>query len=166
MTRARAITPILLSVVGMLCVACNTLPTQTQHPGVCGIGLVIWLRHPASSQYQYFTIDDGLFAYGAGRDALNLKTSWQIQLSSEQCAAVCKIAADGQWLSKSPPTGSGAERQVTADIAVVWGGGQQQFVVVGDNESVREMTDILSAIADARFQRMLDRFPEAGKQPQ
>lgn len=65
--------------------SCNTLPTQERNFGKCGIGLVIWLRQPKTSQYQYFTIEGGVFAYGAGVTALNMKTFWQTDLSIEQC---------------------------------------------------------------------------------
>ncbi|NBX36251.1 MAG: hypothetical protein EBR10_03375 [Planctomycetes bacterium] len=61
------------------------------------------------------------------------------------------------------PVPEGGDR--LADVAVMWEGGQRQFAASGDDPSVREAVAMLSQIAAARFQRQLDRLPEAGKQP-
>ena len=145
--------------------SCNTLPTQERNFGKCGIGLVIWLRQPKTSQYQYFTIDGGVFAYGAGVTALNMKTFWQTDLSVEQCQKIRQCAQDGGWFSESPPSSSPEKGDFVADIAVNWDGGRQQFTASGDQPSVKFLTDFLIQISDSRFQRALDRLPTAGEQP-
>ena len=145
--------------------SCNTLPTQERNFGKCGIGLVIWLRQPKTSQYQYFTIDGGVFAYGAGVTALNMKTFWQTDLSVEQCQKIRQCAQDGGWFSESPPSSSPEKGDLVADIAVNWDGGRQQFTASGDQPSVKFLTDFLTQISDVRFQRALDRLPTAGEQP-
>ncbi len=143
---------------------CNTLPTSKEKPGECGIGLAIWLREPRSAQYQYFTIDQGTFSYGAGLAALDLKTYWKTSLSLEQCGSIHAIAESAGWFSANPPNTPPEERGPVADIAVAWADGRQQFVVNGTDASVKEMTDFLANIAAARFRPELDRLPEAGKQ--
>lgn len=155
----------MLSVVSVaVLTACNTLPNSAHKLGECGIGLTIWLRQPKSAQYQYFTVDGGVFAYGAGVTALNLKTSWQTDLSAEQCRVIRQCAQDGGWFTASPPSSTPNKGELIAAIAVSWEDGRQQFVVSGDEPSVKFMTDFLSRIADIRFQRALDRLPVAGEQ--
>ena len=144
--------------------SCNTLPTQVHALGECGIGFAIWLRQPKSSQYQYFTVDGGVFAYGAGVTALTLKTFWQTDLSPKQCSEILELARGGGWFSTTPPTGTPDDGELVADIAVSWEGGRQQFVVIGEDPSVKAVTDLLTKVANVRFERALDRLPEAGKQ--
>ncbi|MSQ89818.1 MAG: hypothetical protein EXS01_00270 [Phycisphaerales bacterium] len=151
--------------LAMLCGSCNTLPTHMGKPGACEIALVIWLRAPMTAQYQYFTVEDGTFAYGGGRDALNLKTSWQTDLSPQQCAVIVKFAEEGGWLAENPPAGGCEKGAPCADIAVSGTSVRQQFVLPGENPTVVAVTDYLVKIADVRFQQVLDRLPEAGEQP-
>ena len=151
-------------VVATLLASCNTRPTQERKLGECGIGLVIWLRQPKSAQYQYFTVDGGVFAYGAGVTALTMKTFWQTDLSAEQCATIRKCAQDGGWFTPSPPASTPENGELVADIAVNWDGGRQQFVASGNEPSVKFLTDFLTQIADVRFRRALDRLPTAGEQ--
>lgn len=159
-----ALSGMIAAVSATVLTACNTLPTPTHKLGECGIGLAIWLRQPKSAQYQYFTVDSGVFAYGAGVTALNMKTSWQTDLSAEQCKVIRQCAQDGGWFTASPPSSTPNKGEVIADIAVSWEGGRQQFVVSGDEASVKSVTDFLSQIAEIRFQRALDRLPVAGEQ--
>ena len=144
--------------------SCNTLPNLPHDVGECGVALVIWLRHPNAARYEYFTVDGGVFAYGAGRDALLLKTSWQTDLSAEQCRSLSDIAQRGGWFTEgfTPPIAAAGDR--SADCAVSWPGGRQQFVVQGVEPSLQAATALLRAIADVRFQPALDRLPEAGLQ--
>jgi len=144
--------------------SCNSLPTSNQQPGECGVGLVIWMRQVKTAQYQYFTVGDGIFAYGAGVTALNLKTSWQTDLSVEQCQTLRGLTQRGGWLNENPPVQVAAMDDSVADVAVGWDGGRQQFVCAGDDASLKAVTGFLLKIADIRFKRALDRLPEAGQQ--
>ncbi|MSR70056.1 MAG: hypothetical protein EXS17_06910 [Phycisphaerales bacterium] len=144
--------------------SCNTLPNPPHDVGECGVALAIWLRHPHAARYEYFTVDGGVFGYGAGRDALILKTSWQTDLSREQCEALCEIARQGGWFNSDFKPPRAAEGDLAADCAVTWNGGQQQFVVQGVEKSVQDATAMLRMIADVRFAPALDRLPEAGLQ--
>ena len=162
-----------LSVVGALIAGgfvpsgCNALPTKLESPGACGISLMIWSREPSEAKYEYFEVDRGTFGYGGGKDGLAMAPSWETPLSPDQCAALREIAQRGGWMSTDPPAAvpvlEGGDR--LADVAVMWEGGQRQFAASGDDPSVREAVEMLSQIAAARFQRQLDRLPEAGKQP-
>ncbi|MDA0214456.1 MAG: hypothetical protein O2875_03745 [Planctomycetota bacterium] len=151
--------------VSIFFTSCNTLPTQERKIGDCGIALVIWLRQPKTAQYQYYTVDGGVFAYGAGVTALNMKTFWQTDLSPEQCQKIRQCALDGGWLGETPPSSTPEKGESVADIAVNWDGGRQQFTASGDQSSVKILTDFLTQISDVRFERALDRLPTAGKQP-
>ncbi len=144
--------------------SCNTLPNPPHDVSKCGIALAIWLRHPQAARYEYFTVDGGVFRYGAGRDALILKTSWQTDLSPEECAQLCEIAKSGGWFDVNYKPQPAADGDISADCAVTWDGGKQQFVVQGVEKSVQDATAMLRAISQRRFAPALDRLPEAGLQ--
>lgn len=148
----------------LLVPSCNSLPTSDKHPGECGIGLVIWMRQVKTAQYQYFTIDNGVFAYGAGVTALNLKTFWQTDLSVEQCQTLRRLTQEGGWLNASAAVQVAAVNDSVADVAITWDEGRQQFICAGDDASLKAVTSFLVKIADVRFDRELDRLPEAGLQ--
>jgi len=135
-------------------------------PGACGISVMIWSREPQEAKYEYFEVDGGIFGYGGGKDGLAMVPSWETPLSPEQCAKLREIASRGGWTAVEPPTPmpvpEGGER--LADVAVMWDGGRRQFSTSSDDPQVREAIAMLKAISAARFQRELDRLPEAGKQ--
>ena len=147
--------------------ACNALPTKLASPGACGISLMIWSREPKEAKYEYFEVDGGTFGYGGGKDGLAMVPSWETPLSPEQCAKLREIASRGGWTSVEPPSPlpvhEGGGR--LADVAVMWDGGRRQFSTTSDDPEVREAIAMLRGISAARFQRELDRLPEAGKQP-
>ncbi len=143
---------------------CNTLPDPPHDVGECGIALAIWLRHPQSARYEYFTVDGGVFRYGAGRDALILKTSWQTDLSPAECGQLCEIAKSGGWFNADYKAPLAADGDLSADCAVEWSSGRQQFVVQGVEKPVEDATTMLRGIAERRFAPALDRLPEAGLQ--
>jgi len=151
---------------GLVQPGCNALPTKLASPGACGISLMIWSREPKEAKYEYFEVDGGTFGYGGGKDGLAMVPSWETPLSPDQCAKLRDIASRGGWTSAEQPTPvpvpEGGER--LADVAVMWDGGRRQFSASGDDPSVREAIAMLSGIAAVRFQRQLDRLPEAGKQ--
>lgn len=144
--------------------SCNTLPNAPHDLSKCGIALAIWLRHPHAARYEYFTVDGGVFRYGAGRDALILKTSWQTDLSPAECAQLCEIAKSGGWFDVNYKPQLAMDGDISADCAVAWESGKQQFVVQGVEKSVQDATTMLRAISQRRFAPALDRLPEAGLQ--
>jgi len=151
---------------GLVPTNCNALPTKLASPGACGISLMIWSREPKESKYEYFEVDGGTFGYGGGKDGLALVPSWETPLSPDQCAKLRDIASRGGWTSTAQPTSvpppAGSDQ--VADVAVMWDGGRRQFSASGNDPYVREAITVLSAIAAVRFERQLDRLPEAGKQ--
>ena len=171
MTRRRPSDRVLLALATAIVSAfvqagCNALPTKLASPGACGISLMIWSREPNEAKYEYFEVDGGTFGYGGGKDGLAMVPSWETPLSPDQCAKLREIASRGGWTAETQPTPlpvpEGGER--LADVAVMWDGGRRQFSASGNDPNVREAIEMLSAIADVRFQRQLDRLPEAGKQ--
>ncbi len=144
--------------------SCNTLPNPPHDYGSCGVSLVIWLRHPDAARYEYFTVDGGVFGYGAGRDALLLKTSWKVALTSDQCARLVEIASKGGWFTPGFSPKRAPKGDLCADCAVTWEGGRQQFVVQGVEPAIVDATTMLRTIASTRFGSALDRLPEAGLQ--
>lgn len=159
-----------VGVLGLLAIStgiagCNVLPNAPRDLGNCGIALEIWLRHPNESRYEFVRIDRGQFAYSAGRQALLMQTSWQTDLSTEQCARILEIVRSAGWLNLTVKPEEPADGESRADIAVAWeGGGATQFVIAGGDGKVSELMAYFKPITDARFQRLIDRLPEAGLQ--
>lgn len=159
-------TIVTMIVGGLAPAGCNALPTKLASPGACGISLMIWSREPKEAKFEYFEVDGGIFGYGGGKDGLAMVPSWETPLSPDQCTKLREIASRGGWTAEEQPTPvpvpEGGDRLV--DVAVMWTDGRRQFSASGDDPSVREVLALLSAIAAVRFERQLDRLPEAGKQ--
>ncbi len=143
--------------------SCNVMPHSAKHPGECGIALVMWLRTPATSQYEYFTIDEGEFRYGAGIDALNFRTSWGRALSPAECAEIKQMAESAGWLVPQEATPEIASNAPRADLSLALTDDDVDQVLPGDDPAVARLAVFLRGIADFRFNRYLDKLPEAGK---
>ena len=142
---------------------CNVLPSIPLEPGKCGIAFAIWLRTPATSQYEYFTVCEGEYRYGAGVDALTFKTSWGRALSEAECAALEQLAGDAGWFGPAELERADGSAGSLADVAVVWDGGRVQMSLPGSESGVHTITTFLRKLSEQRFERQLDRLPEAGK---
>lgn len=156
-------TALLLAVV--LCGwGCNALPTRLRAPGPCGVSLILWARAPQEAKYEYFQVEGGTFSYGGGKNALALTATWEVALSPEQCTALCEIARTGGWTAAELPAPVPESTLSIVDVAVRWDGGQRQFSASAEDPAIRDALALLGGIAAGRFQRELDRLPQAGSQ--
>ncbi len=144
-------------------VGCNVLPSIPLEPGACGISFAIWLRTPATSQYEYFTVCDGEYRYGAGVDALTFKTSWGRALSEAECATLKQLAGDAGWFGTAERDHVDRSAGSLADVVVAWDGGRAQMSLLGSESGVHTIATFLRTLSEQRFERQLDRLPEAGK---
>lgn len=143
--------------------ACRALPDAPKDMGPCGVAMAVWMRDVAHARYLYYTVEDGELAVGGGVDALNRSTRWRTALTQEQCEMLAGILRDSGWLHAVavPPDSS----SVRVDVSFVLPQGAAELVTSDAEPGMARLLATLSDLTARRFDRALDKLPEAGPQP-
>jgi hypothetical protein len=146
---------------------CASAPIVPPHdPGspTGGVGLHLWYAQPATGQYQLFEVDaDGSFRYGGGMEAFNRRTDWSGRLTDAEARAFRETVDRAGWLTAQDPARRDGESPL-AECRLYAGGKTRAFEIRGPDPAVKGLVDSLQAIANQRFERFLQRLPEAGTQ--
>lgn len=149
--------------------ACATGPIAPPHePGspTGGMNLAIWYARPDTRQYEYFVLSaDGVLKYGGGMTAFDRKTEWSGPITAEQGAKIRSIVDEAGWMTAKDPNLRTAPGPI-AEITVAAGKQERQFSIVGPNEPVVRIAELLQQVADQRFDREMRSLPEAGVRKQ
>lgn len=160
-----------LVVAAMLCLCalpgCTSQPLVPPHDAgspTGGLGLRLWYAQIESRQYQLFEVDrDGSFRYGGGMVAFNRHTDWAGTLTPDEARAIRTMVDDAGWLTAEKPSQTTADTPL-AELALYADGKTRNVEIRGPDPRVTAFVDALQKIANQRFERFLQRLPEAGSQ--
>ena len=148
---------------------CDTAPIKVpEDPGSAtgGLGLRLWYARPATRQYEYFTVDpDGTLGYGGGMKGFNREVDWRGPLTKDEATRLREVVDAAHWLDAEKPGREGAESTV-AEVSVRAGGAERSFTINGPDDAVARTVELLSKAAQRRFDRYMQRLPDAGVQRQ
>ena len=158
----------LAPVAVLLLAACHggaiTVPHDAGSP-TGGLRLQLWVARTDTRQYEFFRIAaDGTLDFAGGMKAFDREIEWTGRLSAEDAARVRAIVDRAQWCSDKEP-GKQTAKTPVAEIVVGNESETRAFTIRGPDESVLQITEILSKAANRRFDRFMERLPDAGTQP-
>jgi hypothetical protein len=105
-----------------------------------GLAMRLWWARTDTRQYEYFVVGaDGSLAYGGGMRAFERQTEWTGRLTDDEGARLRAIVDAAGWLTAAEPS-------------------------VGPDQAVDRAVELLGAACKRRFDRFMQRLPEAGVQ--
>ncbi len=129
-----------------------------------GVGLTLWYAQVPTRQYQYFVLEpNGTLSYAGGLPALNRKIEWTGPLTPEEGKQVRTLIDNAGWLTAENPARTQADTPL-AEFRLQSEGRSRSFEIRGPDESVQSLVHTLQKAADRRFERFLQRLPDAGPQ--
>ena len=129
-----------------------------------GVGVQLWYCRADTRQYENFRVSvDGTLSYGGGMKAFDRQFEWNGALTPEEAKRVRAIVDAAKWLTAEDPALHTAEVPL-AEIAVSNGDKDRHFNIQGPNEAVVQLAEVLSKAAQRRFDRFMQRLPDAGTQ--
>jgi hypothetical protein len=129
-----------------------------------GVGVQLWYCRADTRQYENFRVSiDGTLSYGGGMKAFDRQFEWSGALTPEEAKRVRAIVDAAKWLTAEDPALHTAEVPL-AEIAVSNGDKDRHFNIQGPNEAVVQLAEVLSKAAQRRFDRFMQRLPDAGTQ--
>lgn len=130
-----------------------------------GLAMQLWLARTDTKQYQAFRVAaDGAFSYGGGMKAFDRQYEWQGRLTDDEARQLRAIVDRAAWLTAKDPSREGSATTI-AEVAVGNGAGERSFTIAGRDEAVDQVEALLSKAASRRFDRYMQRLPDAGPQP-
>ena len=130
-----------------------------------GLGMQLWYARTDTRQYEYFVVgEDGSLAFGGGMKAFDRETEWKGRLTDEEGKRLRQIVDAAKWLESADPARKTAETPV-ADVVLRSGGSERKFVIQGPDEAAMQAVEVLAKAAQRRFDRYMQRLPDAGVQP-
>lgn len=166
MVRAAAVAAALVA-CGLLLSGCDTGPIKVPEDASSvtgGLGLRLWHARPGTRQYEYFTVDpDGMLGYGGGMKGFDRAVDWRGPLTADEAGRLRAIVDAAHWLDAPNPGREGTETSV-AEITLRAGGSERSFTINGPDDAVTRTVELLSKAAERRFDRFMQRLPEAGSQ--
>ena len=157
----------LLGMLALCASACVSAPIAVPNDPASptgGLGLQLWYAHTDTRQYENFRVSiDGTLSYGAGMKAFDRQFEWNGALTPEEATRVRAIVDAAKWLTAEDPALHTAEVPL-AEIAVSNGDKDRHFNIQGPNEAVVQLVEVLSKAAQRRFDRFMQRLPDAGTQ--
>lgn len=151
-----------------LLVSCASAPVvpPSGAPGPTGgLGMRLWHARTDTRQYEYFVVGaDGSLAYGGGMKAFERQTEWSGRLSDEEGARLRAIVDAAGWLTAAEPSAERAANPV-AEMVFTVPGGERDVRIAGPDQAVDRAMEVLGGAAKRRFDRFMQRLPEAGVQP-
>jgi|Laugresu1bdmlbsd_1035121.scaffolds.fasta_scaffold16077_2 hypothetical protein len=151
-----------------LLAACETAPIAAPSDASSptrGLGMQLWYARTDTKQYEYFVVgEDGSLAFGGGMKAFDRETEWKGRLTDDEGARLRAIVDAAKWLDAADPTRKTAETPI-AEFALRSGGSERKFAIQGPDEAVKQAVEVLSKASARRFDRYMQRLPDAGVQP-
>ena len=157
----------MLVAVSVAFTACESTPIVPPHDEASstdGLGLELWYARIDSRQYDFFRVRaDGSLSYGGGMAAFNRQVEWTGRLTAEEGHRLRTLVDAAQWMTAANPALHTAEVPL-AELVVVSGETDRAFTIQGPNEYVLQVVELLSKSASRRFDRFMQRLPDAGTQ--
>jgi hypothetical protein len=95
--------------------------------------------------------------------AFDRQFEWNGALTPEEATRVRAIVDAAKWLTAEDPALHTAKVPL-AEITVSNGDKDRNFNIQGPNEAVVQLAEVLSKAAQRRFERFMQRLPDAGTQ--
>ena len=157
----------LLGMLALCASACVSAPIAVPNDPASptgGLGLQLWYCRADTRQYENFRVSvDGTLSYGGGMKAFDRQFEWNGALTPEEAKRVRAIVDAAKWLTAEDPALHTAEVPL-AEITVSNGEKDRNFNIQGPNEAVVQLAEVLSKAAQRRFERFMQRLPDAGTQ--
>jgi hypothetical protein len=157
----------LLGMLALSASACVSAPIAVPNDPASptgGLGLQLWFCRADTRQYENFRVSvDGTLSYGGGMKAFDRQFEWNGALTPEEATRVRAIVDAAKWLTAEDPALHTAEVPL-AEITVSNGEKDRNFNIQGPNEAVVQLAELLSKAAQRRFERFMQRLPDAGTQ--
>lgn len=127
-----------------------------------GLSLQVWVARTDTRQYQFFRVAaDGSLSYGGAMRAFDRQFEWEGRLSDDEARTLRAIVDRAGWLTAEDPERPGARTPV-AEVVVGNGRRDRSFTITGPDAAVDEVESLLGKAAARRFDRYMQRLPEAG----
>lgn len=157
----------LVAAAAMAVPGCDSAPIKVPEDPASitgGLGLRLWYARPGTRQYEYFTVDpDGTLGYGGGMKAFDREVDWRGPLTKDEAAGLRQVVDAAHWLDGAAPGREGKETTV-AEVSVRAGNAERSFTINGPDDAVSRIVELLSKAAQRRFDRYMQRLPDAGVQ--
>ena len=124
-----------------------------------GLSMQMLMEGQAQQMVRYRFNGDGVLLFAGGVDVANDRFSWEGMIPPKYGQAIADAVRRGKWFEK-PPTGNGSESATWTIRAWNRAGQGIHFTVYGEDDSVREVYDILSRIAAARDDGFMKSLPK------
>tara|TARA_B100001059_G_scaffold236532_1_gene287581 strand:- start:7625 stop:8194 length:570 start_codon:yes stop_codon:yes gene_type:complete len=124
-----------------------------------GISMQLLMEGQAQQLVRYRFNGEGVLLFAGGVDVPNDRFSWEGMILPKYGQSIAEAVRRGGWF-KNPPTGDGSESATWTISAWNRAGTGIHFTVYGEDDSVREVYDILSRIAAARIDGFMKELPK------
>ena len=160
----RSAVAVLAALAAAGCASAPVTP-PTGGPGPTGgLAMSLWFARTESRQYEYFVVGaDGSLSYGGGMRAFERQTEWTGRLTEDEGTRLRAIVDAAGWLTAAEPSVERAASPI-AEMVFVVPGGEREVRVAGADQAVDRAVELLGAAAKRRFDRFMQRLPEAGVQ--
>ena len=124
-----------------------------------GLSMQLLMEGQAQQLVRYRFNGEGVLLFAGGQDVSNDRFSWEGVIPPKYGQAIAAAVRRGGWFTKAP-TGNGNESATWTISAWDRSGRGIHFTVYGEDDSVREVYDILSRIAAARVDGFMKTLPK------
>lgn len=157
-------TLVVASVTFTACQSTPMVPPHDENSSTDGMGLQLWYARVDTRQYDFFQVrPDGSLSYGGGMTAFNRNIEWTGRLTAEEGYRLRTLVNEAKWMTAENPSLHTAETPM-AEIMVASGKNERSLTIQGPNEYVLQVVEVLSKAASRRFERFMQRLPDAGTQ--
>ena len=157
----------LVAAVAAGAASCTSAPVAAPQGGegpMGGVGVELWYARTDTRQYEYYVVrPDGGFSVAGGMKAFERQPEWTGRLQDDEAKRLRAIVDAAGWLTADDPSRTGANTPV-AEITLRVPGGERELTIEGKDPQVEQAVELLSTAARRRFDRFMQRLPEAGVQ--
>jgi hypothetical protein len=166
---ARASAAALLAAVSVLGAACATAPIAPPADAASptgGLGVTLWFARPETKQYEFYVVEpDGRFSCSGGLKAFERATDWNGRLTDDEAKRLRAIVDGAKWLTAAEPSRDDPKRTPVFEMLLKVPSGEREVVIRGADPAAEQAAQLLAEAAKRRFDRFMQRLPDAGTQP-
>lgn len=166
---ARAAAAALLAALAAAGTACTTAPVAPPADAASptgGLGFSLWFARPETKQYEFYVVEpDGRFSCSGGLKAFERITDWTGRLTDDEAKRLRAIVDSAKWLTAAEPSRDDPKRTPVFEMLLKAPSGEREVVIRGADPAAEQAAQLLAEAAKRRFDRFMQRLPDAGTQP-